>query len=295
MPEQISSPNLSQNGEPSEVIKIIPASELASTSLLEVQEVLPNTANALKETLSRAWDPTGDPSMRPVLAVGANALKDSLRIQTTQQSLLAEIAEKAATTERIATIDALTGLYNKAHFSTELRIAIREAARNNNPVTVMMLDLNRFKPINDTHGHKAGDQVLAEIAKRLRASVRAYDPIGRLGGDEFGLIIGGITPEEAEQKKLTIKTQVEQQMYLPNLPGLGVGTAVGINYLTQNEVKNIDGQLDIIEKMKKEAEDTGNETIAKYSEALLDQILSTLLDKADEAMYQDKESSGQER
>jgi diguanylate cyclase (GGDEF)-like protein len=90
--------------------------------------------------------------------------------------------------------DALTGLPNRVLFRERVEQAIQGARRGDAGCTVMLMDLNHFKEINDTLGHHQGDGLLAEVAARLRATLRAGDTIARLGGDEFGIALGGGIP-----------------------------------------------------------------------------------------------------
>lgn len=101
-------------------------------------------------------------------------------------------AERKRAEERIqylATHDALTGLPNRAMFSQVLNLAIESAARYRRTFAVMFLDLDRFKIINDTLGHAAGDELLNETSSRLKSCLRASDVVARLGGDEFVVLV----------------------------------------------------------------------------------------------------------
>ena len=89
----------------------------------------------------------------------------------------------------LARHDHLTGLFNKAMFLDTLELANSRLGRSSGNLGVLYIDLDGFKPVNDRFGHDAGDKVLIEIGRRLRASVRASDVIARLGGDEFGAIL----------------------------------------------------------------------------------------------------------
>jgi diguanylate cyclase (GGDEF)-like protein/PAS domain S-box-containing protein len=88
-----------------------------------------------------------------------------------------------------ATHDALTGLPNRRMLDSRLYDVVARACRTDHPLAVVFIDLDGFKPINDTYGHAAGDAVLASVAKRLNAVVRNRDTVGRLGGDEFLVIL----------------------------------------------------------------------------------------------------------
>lgn len=92
-----------------------------------------------------------------------------------------------------ATHDVLTGLPNRTLFHERLQAAMQLAPRESGRFAVAMLDLDGFKAINDQHGHLAGDLLLQAVAERLRASVRASDTVARFGGDEFALILEGVT------------------------------------------------------------------------------------------------------
>jgi diguanylate cyclase (GGDEF)-like protein len=85
--------------------------------------------------------------------------------------------------------DQLTGLANRLQFTEELRRAIHRARRSSAHVTVLYMDLDRFKPVNDEFGHEVGDRLLVEVARRLDRCTRAADTVARLGGDEFAVLV----------------------------------------------------------------------------------------------------------
>jgi diguanylate cyclase (GGDEF)-like protein len=103
-----------------------------------------------------------------------------------------ELTKANATLNRLATRDILTDLPNRMFFSRLLNRAIQSAERYNRKFAVFFIDLDRFKYINDTLGHAAGDQVLREIALRLKQTLRAVDVVARFGGDEFIILIDEI-------------------------------------------------------------------------------------------------------
>jgi len=103
--------------------------------------------------------------------------------------MLEGIAAREGEVMRLAYADTLTGLPNRAMFNDRLSQAVKLYRRTKAPVSVLVMDLDRFKYINDTLGHEAGDVVLEEVAKRLRNTVRDSDTVARLGGDEFGILL----------------------------------------------------------------------------------------------------------
>jgi two-component system cell cycle response regulator len=105
-------------------------------------------------------------------AARVKALQDELRVRNAELELMAGT-------------DALTGLWNRRHMQDELEAAARAASRHGHPLSVLMLDIDHFKFVNDEHGHPAGDAVLCGVADRIRQAVRGEDVAGRWGGEEF--------------------------------------------------------------------------------------------------------------
>jgi diguanylate cyclase (GGDEF)-like protein len=104
-----------------------------------------------------------------------------------------ELAEANARLERMSRHDLLTGLGNRYALEAAWAQAEAGASRTGQCFALLLLDLDKFKPINDTHGHQAGDRVLVEVASCLRLAVRATDTIVRLGGDEFVVLLSDVT------------------------------------------------------------------------------------------------------
>jgi diguanylate cyclase (GGDEF)-like protein len=113
--------------------------------------------------------------------------------------LLADPAALALTTQklrqsadevtRLASIDPLTGLFNRRYFDTRLEAELQRARRHGEPLTLLMVDIDNFKAINDEHGHVVGDQLLRCVSERLRRGVRIFDVCARYGGDEFAILM----------------------------------------------------------------------------------------------------------
>jgi diguanylate cyclase (GGDEF)-like protein len=114
---------------------------------------------------------------------------------TERQRLADELAENHKLVEHMAKHDSLTGLPNRVRFRERLEAAVAHARDGQGRVAVLMLDLNRFKDVNDTLGHPVGDNLLKAVAERLAWCVRAEDTVARLGGDEFAIVVHTKEPE----------------------------------------------------------------------------------------------------
>jgi diguanylate cyclase (GGDEF)-like protein/PAS domain S-box-containing protein len=123
------------------------------------------------------------------------SLRGFVKILRDQTDLRLEVEQ----TQFLANHDMLTGLPNRIHFSNRLHQLITHADRNRVPLAILLLDLDRFKQVNDTLGHHAGDLLLKEVAQRIRSTLRESDFVARLGGDEFVVIQYDTAQPEAAQ------------------------------------------------------------------------------------------------
>ncbi|AXE36731.1 diguanylate cyclase domain-containing protein [Chromobacterium phragmitis] len=147
--------------------------------------------------------------------------------------LLRKLEEKQAELARIAHHDALTGLPNRLLLSDRLHVALAQCQRRGTRLALLFMDLDSFKLINDTLGHKAGDKVLWQAAQRLTAIVRQTDTLARIGGDEFVLLIGDLD-DSAEEVARTVAQKCLEAFNAP-FPisghdcqlGVSIGIAIG--------------------------------------------------------------------
>ncbi|PJI97043.1 diguanylate cyclase/phosphodiesterase with PAS/PAC sensor(s) [Acidovorax sp. 69] len=146
--------------------------------------------------------------------------------------LCALAIERDATHQRIhqlAFFDALTGLPNRAMFCSSAERALARLQQDTHPGALLFLDLDRFKQVNDTQGHAAGDALLCEVATRLTQCLRARDLIGRLSGDEFVLLLSECSTEQAVQAAHRMLEAIAQPLEINgqvNLPHASIGIAM---------------------------------------------------------------------
>lgn len=147
---------------------------------------------------------------------------------TRLKKYLSKLKDAERTLRKSAFLDPLTGLANRLLLMDRFEVAMRHARRSRKRFAILMLDLNKFKSINDTYGHAAGDQVLITVAQRLVSIVRESDTVARLGGDEFVLIVESIT-ERAQLEALGHKLVdvVSQDLTLDSGETVAVGASVG--------------------------------------------------------------------
>lgn len=130
--------------------------------------------------------------------------------------------------ERMASTDHLTGIANRARFEASLQAELARARRTGTPVSLICLDLNGFKEVNDTHGHSAGDEVLVEVTRRIQQLVREGDTFARLGGDEFAIVIQNARDNAVQSLLSRIAPTVAKPIQLSGGNRVQVTTSVGV-------------------------------------------------------------------
>jgi diguanylate cyclase (GGDEF)-like protein len=124
--------------------------------------------------------------------------------------------------------DDLTGLLNRAAILEFLRRALEQAARDDNTVSILLADVDRFKLINDTHGHPIGDNVLRQMGRLLQTPLRLYDAVGRYGGEEFLVVLPGCGGEAAVEVAERLRSHVCRRGIQTPAGALSITVSVGI-------------------------------------------------------------------
>jgi diguanylate cyclase (GGDEF)-like protein len=203
---------------------------------------------------------------------------DVLRVAEESESRYAELEQRMLALQRenldlvvrnralseVSSRDTLTGLYNRWYVIEKIDTELNRALRHGSPMSLLMLDIDHFKRINDTWGHAAGDEVLKSVGKMLRESCRVYDVPGRYGGEEFCIVL----PETRMGNTAAVAERIRQRFESTHLP-CGDGESVVI---------------------------TASIGIAGMDESASNDILSpaALIDRADRALYSAK-SRGRNR
>jgi diguanylate cyclase (GGDEF)-like protein len=153
------------------------------------------------------------------------------RLEAELAAMRMRIAELEASAER----DPLTGLLNRRGFARELARAIAYLSRYSGSAALVYLDLDGFKPVNDRHGHSAGDAVLQAVAKTLTTHVRASDSVARLGGDEFAVLLWNLSDTDADAKALSLEAEIARTMVAWEDATLSVAASAGVARLSAKD------------------------------------------------------------
>jgi diguanylate cyclase (GGDEF)-like protein len=137
-----------------------------------------------------------------------------------------------------ATHDPLTGIWNRGAILETLRHELDRASRSSTSTGLLMLDVDHFKAINDTHGHLTGDAVLKEVTQRVTKAVRSYDSVGRYGGEEFIVVLPGCTRDQIDQGAERVRSAVDNGPILINDAKVSVTISIGAAVTTRGTVSD---------------------------------------------------------
>lgn len=160
-----------------------------------------------------------------------NSVRNDAGHVTSFVSVFSDITERKENEQRIhylAHYDVTTGLPNRALFNDRLRQSVLAAKRYQANLALLFIDLDKFKPVNDRYGHDTGDQLLKEVAQRIRGCIRESDTAARIGGDEFVLLLPGTN---TEQNVIAVANKVLQEIELPfEIEGhsISISASIGI-------------------------------------------------------------------
>ena len=189
------------------------------------------------------------------------------------QMLLRDVTELIHSMEKLeqlATTDPLTGLYNRRYFHLEGERMYVQAARYGHPICVLTFDLDHFKQINDNFGHPAGDEVLKQVAERVKNNSRAVDIIARFGGDEFFVLLPESTVPYAMALVKRIQTTLQDAPFEVDGNQMTVTASFGIASswpVDTEESLSLDELMRVADQMLYEAKKEGGNTVRFYSDA----------------------------
>ncbi|MEO8119007.1 MAG: EAL domain-containing protein, partial [Rhodoferax sp.] len=220
------------------------------------------------------WDRRKDGTVYPEwLAI--SAMHDEQGQVTNYIGSFSDLSDTKAAESRIQWLshfDALTGLPNHTLLRDRTAHSISVVRRASEPLTMMLVGIDHFKTVNDTLGHRTGDKLLVEIAKRLSNSVRAQDTVARLGGKEFVLVLPG-TPADGAAHLATELLQKLAQPYRLDDQELTLTASIGIASYPDNG-SNFDSLFKAVEFAMHRAQANGRDTFQFYSDDMYRQVLA---------------------
>ncbi|HEX8222505.1 MAG TPA: diguanylate cyclase [Allosphingosinicella sp.] len=210
------------------VLREVAAIEAEEHRRLALRRAAYSQADARSEYYSLALAAAGSAMLALLALAAVTALRANARA-----------AEATAELRRIATVDSLTGLFNRRHLLERLEAETGRSLRNGRPLCLAIVDVDHFKRVNDRHGHPAGDEVLRVLARLIRDSVRTSDVVGRMGGEEFAILM----PEtERAQARLVCERLgamvARTPVLLPSGAALTVTLSTGIALMAGEEASD---------------------------------------------------------
>lgn len=146
--------------------------------------------------------------------IDRNEMLARVRTQVRRSRFMERLRDNVHLTMEMAITDGLTGLHNRRYLERHLAGLVDQAAQRQRPLSVLLLDIDFFKSVNDTHGHDAGDDVLREFSRRVRRTVRSMDLVCRLGGEEFVVVMPDTESRIAEMVGERIRERIAAQPFL---------------------------------------------------------------------------------
>ena len=165
-------------------------------------------------------------------------------------------------TSKLAVTDGLTGITNRPSVEKSLRIEFERSKRYNSPLSLILLDVDHFKDVNDSYGHQKGDEILVTFASILKKFCRANDIAARYGGEEFLMILPQSNAQGAFKIAERVREEIMKMSFVGNDSKFSVTTSCGVAELNRDCMKNIDQLINVADNAMYEAKNSGrNKTI----------------------------------
>ncbi len=206
---------------------------------LKALNLLETGVERLEETVSQLINHLGDLRRKNELLI---------KEVEEQKQVIEDLKQRLKSLEQEANLDYLTNVYNRRSVERALRELFDDFLKQERVFSVLIVDLNYLKRINDTYGHNVGDRVLANVAYAIRSSLRAKDILGRWGGDEFLVLLPGADMEVARKVKERIKERVKELTIFVDSESLKMSVSVGVAQVNKSHSK----AEDLIEEADKD-------------------------------------------
>ncbi len=236
-----------------------------SESLRDIVVIMLTVRNEVKERIEglhvgaddyvpKPYDP-GELEARIYAALRSRSVRRELRQRN------AELEGMLTRTEQMAMTDAVTGIFNRRRFQDVLKREWATARRYKHPLSCVLVDLDFFKAVNDSHGHSAGDDVLRQVAELITGSIREVDVCARYGGDEFAVLL----PHTAVDKGTLVMDRIREKLVRAKRgwgdSAKGISLSIGIASTEDASLKSADELLEAADRALYEAKRQGRDRV----------------------------------
>ncbi|HVX38632.1 MAG TPA: diguanylate cyclase [Gemmatimonadaceae bacterium] len=230
-----------------------------------MQTALDATENKVEGLEAGADDYITKPIDFPELKARLNSMLRIKRLQEELEERERQLLEANERLRHMSQTDALTGLDNRRHLEERLDEMFEHARRLNEPFACVMCDLDRFKSVNDTYGHQAGDAVLKQFARILRNEVREIDRAGRYGGEEFMLLLPGTVLDAAVTFAERVRKQVEAHTFSFDNTEIRRTASFGVSAWPHPRIRNCDTLVRAADDALYVAKETGRNRVIRFA------------------------------
>lgn len=221
------------------------------TAMGQRQNLLEGLEAGVDDYLVKPFD---FPLLQARIAVGQRILEMQRQLMAAHEELSFQ-----------ANHDHLTGLANRAAVLKSLEQEIQRGRRQNTPVGVLVVDLDHFKRINDTHGHMGGDRALVEAAQRISSGIRSYDSVGRFGGEEFLIVLPGCDAATAGERAERIRQRICRELLDLPAAGIGISASIGAASTSLNGLDHADALIHAADLALYQAKRAGRNRVQVYA------------------------------
>jgi diguanylate cyclase (GGDEF)-like protein len=184
-----------------------------------------------------------------------------------QMAATIEHLQRLSSVKDLASYDTLTGLYNRRYFDERFGIEVQQAVVNKTPLSLILIDIDHFKKVNDTFGHPEGDKILRGVASLLKNSVRKKDTVARYGGEEFILILPEVNLEAASMIAERIRRLVEGTSFDVGNAHIHATISLGISSFPSHQARSKEELLKMADLALYHAKGEGRNRVSLYDPA----------------------------
>ncbi len=196
-----------------------------------------------------------------VRPIDRNELVARVRTQVRRKRYADSLRDNVEQAIEMAVVDALTGLHNRSYFDMNLTGLLDRAAQEAKPLSLLVLDIDFFKKVNDTHGHDAGDEILRALAARMRRAVRSVDMVCRLGGEEFVIVMPDTAIDIAAKVAERVRRSVEAEPFTVKEGQVAIPVTISIGIADRGFDANPDFLFKSADKALYESKSSGRNRV----------------------------------